>query len=331
MGGGGQANSGQAQGAYNSQQAASAQDMALSKQNQAYQKKLMGLLFGNGTGDSGSLTGFLDPSKLEDANLTGAYKSAYNQGTNQLGKDYENARGSLAQSWANRGMGSNSTPSGFQADQERKMGSDLADSRGAAFSDALGKQHSEALNNFWNASNVASGNAASTGSGALQGSGQSGSSSAGIYGTAGQYHAGQLVPALSSVGSAAMCPATNSQILMHDGSWKRVENLEVGDKLLAIDGTFEEVYVAPKPSKPQPILEFEVAGHACRVSMEHWFVRPGCGYVLAKEMIARRLFVHTLSGVQQVLRCRMIEPEVCWDLTIGPSHSYCVDGFWSLG
>lgn len=337
MGGGGQANKGQATGAYNSQQAASAQDMALSKQNQAYQQRLMGMLFGTGAkgSTSGSLTPMLDPAKLNDANLSGAYKSAYNQGTDQLAKDYTNARGSLAQSWANRGMGSGSTPSGFQADQERKMGSDVADSRGAAFSDALGKQHSEALNNFWNASNIASGNAASTGSGALQGSGQSGKSSAEIYGTAGQYHPSQFGSIIGSglqaggaVGAAAMCITVGMRILLPGGEWSKVEFLKIGDIVLGIDGVGDEV-VENEQTAPQLVCDVATLAHTVRVSLTHAFDRADGGYICAGSAHGETL--NTTEGRESVIAVDQLpEAQVCYFLRVKRSHGYNVEGFWSL-
>lgn len=335
MGGGGQANSGQASTAAAQQTAASNQDMALSKQNQAYQAKLMGILFGNGAKDSGALTGMLDPSKLNDANLSGAYKSAYNQGTDQLGKDYSNARGSLAQAWANSGAGSNSTPSGFEADQGRKMGSDLADSRGAAFSGALGAQHGEALNNFWNASNIASGNAASTGQGALAGSGQSGSSSASLYGTAGAYHPSQFGSIVGSalgaggqVGAAAMCVTAGMKIVLPGGATKNVEELQPGDIVLGIDSVGDTI-LSIEETPPQPVCDVATLERTVRVSVTHAFERSDGGYVCAGS--AKNDTINTIAGREQVIAVEQLpESQVCYHICVKRSHGYNVEGFWSL-
>lgn len=203
--GGGQANAGQASTAAAQQTAASNQDMALSKQNQQRQTQLQNTLFGTGApGSTGTLTSMMDPKSLNTGAPTGAYQTAWNNAQGQIGQNYAQQRGQLAQTLANQGMSSNNTPSGFQADQQRKLGSSEADSRGSTYTGIVGQQYSDALNNFWNANNIASGNAATSTSGALTGSGQSGSSSAQLYGTAGQYHAGQIVPALGQVASAAV-------------------------------------------------------------------------------------------------------------------------------
>ena len=145
--GGGQANKEQATASFNTSQAASAQDLALSKQNQGYQQQAHDALFGKPGGTGGSLTGFMDPSSLNKAGLGGNYQTQYNEGTNTLAKNYANQRGSLAQSWANRGATGSGVPSGFQADQERKLGSDQADSQGGLYANLSAQQHSDALNN----------------------------------------------------------------------------------------------------------------------------------------------------------------------------------------
>jgi hypothetical protein len=212
MGGGGQSNSQQAATAATQQTQANAQDMAISKQNADLQKRMTDTLFGSGApGSRGTLSGMLDPASLTQKGLNPAYTTQFNQGSDQLGKDYAAQRGALAQSFANSGATSSSTPTGFQADQMRKLDSSTADSRGQLYSDLVGKQYGDTLSNFWNANNIASGNAATSGSTATNAAGNSGSSSAQIYGTAGQYHPSQFGSIVGSalgaggqVGAAAM-------------------------------------------------------------------------------------------------------------------------------
>lgn len=197
--GGGQANKGQATASFNTSQAASAQDLALSKQNQAYQQQAHDALFGKPGGSGGSLTSFMDPASLTASKLSAPYQTQFNQASDTMGRDYANQRGSLAQSWVNRGATGSGVPSGFQADQERKLGSEQADARGSTYANLAGQQHQDALSNFWNANNIYSGNAATSQSGALAGSGQAGSTANGIYGVAGQWHPSQ---AMGLVGAA---------------------------------------------------------------------------------------------------------------------------------
>lgn len=186
--------------------------MALSKQNAAQQAQLYSTLFGKGgTSGGGTLSAMLDPNSLNLKGLNPAYTTQWNQAQDQIGQNYQQQRGALAQGWANQGATSSSTPSGFQADQMRKLGNSEADTRGATFTGLAGQQHQDALNNFWNASNIASGNAGTAGQTAATSAGNSGSSSAALYGTAGQYHpsqAGQIIGSAlgagGTVGAATM-------------------------------------------------------------------------------------------------------------------------------
>lgn len=202
--GGGQANSGQASTAAAQQTAANNQDMSLSKQYGGQEQQIFSKLFGTGGGSGGTLSGMMDPSSLNTGTPTGAYKTAWNNAQNNIAQSYAGQRGSLAQQFANGGATSRSTPNGFQADQMNQLSRGEADTRGSTYTGIVGQQHQDALNNFWNANNIASGQSAQATGGSTTGAGNAGSSSASIYGTAGAYHPGQIIPAASQVGSAAL-------------------------------------------------------------------------------------------------------------------------------
>ena len=278
MGGGPKpSNAGQAAVSAADAHSASAQSLSQAQYNQQLQQRMVNSLFGNGApGSSGSLTSFMDPSKLNDANLSGAYKSAYNQNTNQLAKDYSNQKGNLAQTWANQGMTSGSTPSGFQADQQRQLGSSEADSRGQAFTGALGAQHNEALNNFWNANNIASGNAANASGAASSNSAAAGNTAANIFGTAGR-PAPSGTSAATGITEAAVCPTSGMRIMMADKQAKPVEELAVGDKILGLDGFADEV-ISIELTRSQHVCDVSTAFRTVRVSMTHAFDRADGGY-----------------------------------------------------
>src|SRR5271163_3422093 len=177
--GAGQANTAQATQAANQNSAANQQNLALSQQYGGQEQQTFNTLFGNGTpGSSGTLTSMMNPNSLNQASPTGAYQTAYNNASNTLNQSYNNQRGSLAQQWANSGAGSNSTPSGFQANQMRQLGNSQADSQGNLYAGTVAQQHSDALNNFWNANNIAAGGQGAATSGSTSGAGNSGSSSA---------------------------------------------------------------------------------------------------------------------------------------------------------
>lgn len=344
--GGGQANSGQASTAAAQQTAASNQDMALSQQNADLQKRLTGMLFGSGKpgAPGGSLSGMMDPASLTQSSFNPAYKSQWNQAQDQIGKDASQARGSLAQSFANSGAGTRSTPSGFQADQMNQINRGEADTRGATFSGLMGNQYKDALNNFWNANNIASGNAASSGNTATGAAGNSGTSSAQLYGTAGAYHPSQFGSVLGSalgaggqIGAAAMtggassaaaCPAEGSLIRMGDNSAKLIEHIRKGDFVMGIDGKPDEVLHNPEPIF-QSVVEVIFLKRKILVSQTHTLQRTEGGYTFAGNCLQER--IETDDGPSQVIEVRgRMDKCFCRHLFLKRSHGYNVDGVWSF-
>lgn len=333
--GGGQANSGQASQAAAQQTAASNQDMALSKQNQAEQAQLFSKLFGNNASGGGTLSAMLDPNSLNQKGLNPAYTTQWNQAQDQIAKSYQQQRGSLAQGWANQGATSNSTPSGFQADQQRQLANSEADTRGSTYAGLAGQQHADALQNFWNASNIASGNAATATQGATTGAANSGSSSAALYGTAGQYHApaaatiaGSALQAGGQVGAASMCPAEGSQILMADGRRLSIEHIKAGDKVIGVDGKPDEV-VGDSIQSVQDVVEVRTAENTARVSLTHAFVRRAGGYTIAAKCLGEML--ETDNGPRTVLEVRRLKEKMaCRHIMLKRSHGYNCGGIWSL-
>lgn len=335
MGGGGQANSAQASQAANQQTAASNQDMALSQQYGSQEQAIFNKLFGAGGGGGGTLSGMMNPNSLNTGTPTGAYQTAWNNAQNNIAKSYAQQKGSLAQGWANSGMSSNNTPSGFMADQQRQLGSSEADTRGSTYSGIVGQQHQDALNNFWNANNIAAGQQGSATSGSTTGAGNSGSSSAQLYGTAGQYHAppaasivGSALQAGGAVGGAAMCPAEGSLVRMADFSQKKIEDLKKGDYIQGADGKPDELLEDPQ-SSVQEVCEVYVSEGKTRVSLTHAFIRAKGGYAIAARSLGE--LVDTDHGARGVIEVRMAgERLVCFHLFLKRSHSYNVDSFWSL-
>lgn len=328
LGGGGQNNTQQASTASAQQTAANAQDMAISQQNQALQQRMVNMLFGNGTaGSSGSLTGMLNPANLTQAGLSPAYQAQFKQGENQIGQSTAQQRGQLAQSFANSGLSANATPSGFQADQMRQLGSSQADQQGQLYSGLMGSQYNNALQNFWNANNIASGNAATGASTSTSAAGNSGSSSAQVYGTAGQTHPNQGLQVAGQVGAAAMCPADGSQILMAGGEWKKVEELKPGDIVLGIDRRGDEV-IDIQPTLQNVCTLFTIHGQVT-VSESHTFERHSGGYTFARQALGECIDVE--RGGETVIEVRPLANKLmCRHIMLKRSHGYCVDGFWSL-
>jgi hypothetical protein len=330
-----QVNSGQASQANTAANASEQQSGALSAENLREQQQNFNYLFGQ-NGKGGSLTPFMDPNSLNASKPTGAYAAGLNNTNNQVAKDYANQRGSLAQSWANRGS-ANGAPSGFQADQERKLGQSEADTRGNLFAETVGQQHQDALNNFWNANAIASGQASGARTGALQGAENQGSTAANIYGTAGRQAAPSAIPgALIGAGGAAgaaalgnptlMCPARGAKIRTKRGD-VAVEDLHLSDQILQFNARYFPLLELPVPVSTSVIAIETQRGHRTLVGDRHAFVSPG-GYVEAHES---KLAVVKVHGGEDLIEKVIPAGEFdVFPLKVGGNHSYLCDGFWSL-
>ncbi len=318
---------------------AQASDAALASQatqNTAYAKQAHDLLFGSGTTGStgGTLSNFLNPSSLNVSGPTGAYKLQYNQAVGNIAKQSQQVQGSLARSLASRGFGN--APAGFAADQQRQAAEDATTAKGQAFTDLAGKSYSDALQNFWNATNIASGSGAASTNAAISADSAAANNYANLYGTAstpqpsvlGQVIGGGL-QAGGQVGSAAMCTCKGSMILMHDGTEKMVQEIREHDEVRGIDGRPCRVNSTPAPAK-QLSVEIHSAvsrsGHRC--SESHTLALSNGGYVYAKD--SHTELVRFRDRHDHILAVVEIGEQEVYSLDIGGSHTYCADGFWSL-
>lgn len=157
---------------------AQASDQALAAQatqNTAFANQARKTQFGE-DGKSGTLGGFLDPSKLDVSAPTGTYGLQYKNFLNNNSQNFANARGAMRRDQANSGFGANA-PAGFNADQTRRSRQDQANTEGAAFTDFAGKSYQDALGKFWSANDALQGQ----GGGALSASIAGNSAAAGNY------------------------------------------------------------------------------------------------------------------------------------------------------
>lgn len=192
---------------------AQTQDQVLAQnaqKNQQFSDNSRQSLFGNysnGSYSGGSVSPFLDPSKLNQNGLDGTYKDQYNNAANKVDEGAKNSVGTTMQDLANRGMGK--SPAGFEADQERKAYQDAAGQKGDLYAAAAGQQHSDALSNYWNATNMLNSNATNTANLSLQGSQAAASNYANLYGTSSQQKengwavAGQTLAGMGKAAAAA--------------------------------------------------------------------------------------------------------------------------------
>lgn len=169
---------------------AQGQDQVLAQnaeKNQQFADNTRQSLFGTYSGgkySGGSVSDYLDPSKLNQTGLSGTYLNQYNNAANKVANTTKDAVATTSQDLANRGMGK--APAGFAADQERKAYQDQAGQTGDLYAGAANQQHQDAMSNYWNANNMLNANSTNTANLSLQGSQAAASNYANLYGTSSQ-------------------------------------------------------------------------------------------------------------------------------------------------
>lgn len=337
--GGGQANKQQASQAANGAFGSAELSQELARSNQAKSDALYKQMWGD---KNSVLNQFLNGSQLNKVAPEGVYRLGYNQAVKSGEREFGNAQKQTLDEVTNRGFG---LDAGASLDALRKNNLGKAYMRGEAFTGAASAQHSEALNNFWNANQIASQTGAQAGAGALSGASNAGSTYGNIYGTAGQYHQGAAAGIIGSalgaagqVGAAAMtggastaaqaCPVEDSTILMADGSTKRVQDLDEGDEVQQIHG------VGKVLAKPQPICAKSVMvefhdGSTARVSETHTFALSGGGYIFVTDSVGHDVhgYMHRPLHVERIFT---IGSQAVYAMKLSGDHTYCADGAWSL-
>lgn len=289
------------------------------------------------TRGGGTLTQFLDPSKLNVTRPTGTFGLQYNQALKQIGSGFKNQRGALAREVSNRGFGMDAN---FAQDQQRQTRLQEAEARGGAFTDYASKSYDDAAKNFWGANEIMTGEIAAARSAALQGFGQAGQTYSNLYGTAGVQSRpsgiasvlGAGLQAGGSVGAAAMCPVVGSVITLIDNSTKKVEDLEIGDVIKQRNGGWklEELPVATRDK----CVAVRVPGvgedpsYEARTSQSHTFSHPQGGYVFAKD--ADHQWLATATGKGKVGAVIDIGDNLVYFMPVKGDHTYLCDGLWSL-
>jgi hypothetical protein len=337
--GGGQANSGQASEAANNANAASQQNLALSNEAGSRYNQLMTQFFGSGAlGSKGTLSGFLDPNSMNVTTPTGAYKLNYQQTVNQTENEAKGNQANIIRQAANNGL---SLSSPAVAEMARQTGLDTANLKGQDFASAVTAQHNDAMQNFWNASNIGAGGAATGIQSGVAGASGAGQTAANIYGTAGQYHPSPVTSIIGAglqaggqVGAAAACPAEGSLIRTPKGD-RLIEHLRCGDEISQL-GNVARLKCDPVPHDDAPLVKVETNEGLCvLVSESHSFARPDWGYFNAYEaMMGRWNSVKTtgmkpdrIKSAVPVGRGRVFEL-----ITVEGegNHTYCANGLWSL-
>lgn len=291
-------------------------------------------LFGTGgsTDSGGTLSKMLDPASLNVSSPTGPYALQYKQATGNLAQQTAMQRGQLSATLANSGFGSNS-PSGMAQDAQLQLALGQNAQQGQLFTQAATNSYNDALNNFWNATNIAAGQAATSQAGALAGNATAAQTDTNLYNTSTQPYSqtgigGALLGAGASAGSAAiMCPVAGSLILMADGTWKAVEKLKAGDETRAIDGSIDKVAADPIATVAKVVL-VHTKDSSARVSINHFFDRAPVGCTRADQSLGQ--VIKTSTGNMEITGVVELQDQPVFYFATLPSNSYNVDGFWSL-
>ena len=154
----------------------------------------------------GSVSPYLDPSKLNQNGLTGTYANQYNNAANQLASTTQNSVGTTMQNLASRGMGA--TPAGFAADQERQAYQTQAGQLGNLYAGAAQNQYSDAEQNYWNANNLLNGSANTNQAAATSNNASAAGTNTSLYGTASQQKANPWGTVLGAAGGLASAATT---------------------------------------------------------------------------------------------------------------------------
>jgi hypothetical protein len=340
--GGGQSNSGQASQASANANASSQQNLATSSTDQARNTQLVNSMFGTGApGSTGSLSGFLNPNSMNVTTPTGAYKLNYQQTVNQTENEAQQGQSNIIRQAANNGLGLSSPAVAQQAMQTNLA---TANMKGQDFANAVTQQHSDAMNNFWGATNAEATAAGQAGTNAVSSASGAGQTAANVYGTAGQYHPnpatsiiGAGLQAGGAVGAAAAnpaCPAEGQRIKTPEGD-RLVEELKRGDEISQL-GNIAKLKCDPIRHENVPLIRVEsVEGLSVLVGEKHAFVSPDWGYFNADELLKRG---------RRLLKTEGLRPDrTAWAARAGigtvyeivtvdgeGNRTYCVGDCWSL-
>jgi hypothetical protein len=126
----------------------------------------------------------------------------------------------------------------------------------------------------------------------------------------------------------AMCPAEGSKYLMADYMELPVETLNVGDRILGIDGLPETILEIQ--SSLMPIVRVETEdGHVSRSSRVHAFALPHGGFVVATDSMSKT--IRTSLGKSKVINIKFDGMARVFNVITDGSHTYRADGIWALG
>jgi hypothetical protein len=126
----------------------------------------------------------------------------------------------------------------------------------------------------------------------------------------------------------ASCPVEGSMYLMADNTKRPVETLEVGELIAGIDGE-PQVIEEIQSGIAETVLVTTVSGHAVRTSLTHAYALPKGGFVVAAKSLGKTIY--TEEGPSKIVKVEPAGKAWVFNIITNGSHTYRVDGVWSLG
>src|ERR1700674_539174 len=286
---------------------------------------------GGGGMSGGTLSGMMNPASLDVTQPTGPYALQYNQAKAQGATNTDQAKQAIDREAGQRGFGTGA-PSGYTGFLKSQADMSNAQNNGQLFSQFAGNSYQDALNNFWKATNTASGTAnTQTGQGTgaytnLYGTGQKAATD-----TRGQ-NIGILDSALSAGGTAASgamtCLCEGTMLMLADGSLIAVQNVLPGMPLASQNGKENRVTALRIYEAVQCVKIEAMNGCTLCASRKHTIVLPLGGYARMEDALLQ--YVRTYKGPSIVRTMIDLGKQTVYQVLTDGSHDYLSSEFWSL-
>lgn len=250
--------------------------------------------------------------------------------------NYSQAAKAVGESTAAEGGGTNPLPTGASIQLKQEVANSAASSESAQETEINQADYAQGYNEWGNAASgleaIATGENPLGYENAETNSGNTANTEANAIAEEDNSWINAAIGAAGSIGASAetaWCPAKGTMILMADGSEKLIEEIRVGDEIRGVDGMGQTVQRVE--SAVVPIVRVVTKDEdAMRCSWSHTFVRVGGGFTVARDAAGTQILFR-----EKPTRVMRVDPQVgrseVFNLFTDGSHTYCANGFWSMG
>jgi hypothetical protein len=126
----------------------------------------------------------------------------------------------------------------------------------------------------------------------------------------------------------ASCPVEGSMYQMADDTERPVETLEVGGLIAGIDGE-PQVIEEIQSGIAETVWVATENGHETRTSLTHAYALPKGGFVVAAKSLGKT--ISTENGPSKIVSVEPAGKAWVFNIITDGSHTYRVNGMWSLG